>query len=205
MRRAGFSAVEVLVAAAGALLVVAALAALGRSSQRLAAREAEALRVREAARRILAAVAREIRRAGYEPIPLAAFDGATLGVAVAAADEIEIRAAGGDPADGRVEAGSEEVVRFYWNPGRGAPYQAIGGQIQPLAADVSFPDSALGFRYFDGCGAELRPPAGGSLADDARARIRRVDVSLALGAPPAIVVATSAALRNRPALCAPAS
>ena len=201
--RAGFTVIEVVVAAASSVLIVGAVCGFARAETRWLDHEGRRLRLREASRRVLDLVAREIRGAGFAPVN-GGFDGAADGLSVAARDHLEIRfdlhgvTAAADP-DGVLDVDSDERIGFTANASRGLVSESVGRQGQSLTLDSTVPSDGLVFRYFDACARELMPPLGGELLPSARATVRRIDVSLTVHEPggDTIVAQTSSALRNR--------
>lgn len=199
----GFTLLELLVAAGSALLILASVGAFSRAEGRLVDREARRLRLREASRRVVEQIAREIRGAGFAPAS-GSFDGSADGLAVAAADQIELRsdlhgAMAADPPDGYLDLDSDERIGFTLSASRGIVSETVGRQSLPLTLDSMVPAAGLVFRYLDACGEEISPAAGSALAADERARVRSVAVELTVeergGA--SVVSSMTASLRNR--------
>jgi Tfp pilus assembly protein PilW len=199
--RAGFSLLEVLVAAASSLLILGAVGNFARAESRMVDRESRRLRAREAARRVVEMIAREVRGAGFAPV--AGFDGARDGLAVAARDHLEIRSdlhgtRSGDPPDGILDPDSDERIGFSLNASRGVVSESVGRQTLPLTLDSAVPRDGLVLRYFDACGAELVPTAGVELSADDRARVRAVVARLTVvERGETVATEARAALRNR--------
>jgi Tfp pilus assembly protein PilW len=203
--RAGFSVLEVLVAAASSLLILAAVGGFARAESRMVERESRRLRAREANRRVVAMIAREIRGAGFAPVA-GGFDGASEGLAVAARARLEIRSdlhgtTSGDPPDGVLDPDSDERVGFSSSSSRGIISQSMGRQTMPLTLESMVPQDGLVIRYFDSCGSELVPPTGGELSPAERATVRAVTVRLTVVEDTETVTSEArAALRNRETL-----
>jgi len=203
--RAGFTILEVLVAAASSLLILAAVGGFARAESRMVERESRRLRAREANRRVVAMIAREIRGAGFAPVP-GGFDGAADGLAVAARAHLEIRSdlhgtTSADPPDGILDPDSDERLGFSSNPSRGVVSESMGRQTLPLTLESTVPRDGLVVRYFDACGRELVPAPGGELSLEERATVRAVAVRLTVVEGTETVTSEArAALRNRETL-----
>lgn len=212
MKTAGFTLIELLVATTAALLVVAMIASLYPTHARAFAAGRDAQELRATLRRVSDGIAREVRGLGFDPIvdrdDATAFDGASDGLAVAETERLEVRsdlhgAAPGTPPDDRLDTGSAERVSFYRSTSTGGILQAAGGFATPLCDGVVVREGGLRFRYFDACGDELVPPAGGSLAAAERRRVTALEITLLAeheDSGLAETVVGRATLRNRRAL-----
>lgn len=167
----GVALVELVVGAGLGLLVlgacVGAIAGAGRVVWAVGGRaEAE-----DTAQLALEAFRFDVRRAGFDP--------AAAGIeALAAALPDQVTVQADVDADGAIDVGSEEVTRWLCATEPPGLSRIIGAQSLPVAAPVA----RCGLRYFDGEGLELTPAIGGLGATE-RARVRRVELDVAVEPP----------------------
>jgi hypothetical protein len=159
---AGFSLVELIVCLLFLALFTVAMQQFCRVALRGVRVLEAASEAQEAARLATQLIVADLREAGYSPRGALA-----NGMRIAAADAVEVvRDLSGD---GDVDDANERVGYRFDAP-RGVLLRSQGGAPpQPFLSDIA-PDGVR-FRYLDAAGAPLE---GAELADDARARVRRV-------------------------------
>ena len=189
---AGVTLVEVLVAAVLAILVCgSAVALLGLHASLARALQSE-LGAGSACAWALEVVLRDVQAAGNDP--------ARIGVAALRSGSREALEIDADlDGDGRLDTASMERLALYWGAASGGRVlRRLGAQSVGFAAPVAAGGFVLRYRGVDG--AELGAGAGGALASSDLARVRRVDVEIAVRTDDAtreVRLRSSAAIRAR--------
>ena len=128
---------------------------------------------------------RDVRIAGYDPT-----GGAHAGLAIVAADRIEITA--DLDGDGAIDAASEERIGWRVATGSRSLQRIVGAQSLPIVSDVSA--GGLALAYYDGAGTRLDPAAA---ATATATRVVTVELTATPRGRPATRVAGGARLVNR--------
>ena len=155
----GFILLEILVASFSGLVVIATIAATFAMHRKIARAEEMALDLEEALRRSLATIAREVRQAGFDPSSGGSFDGLSEGILEARRDRLGLRADINGAPDGVIDSTTAEETTIYRTRSSGSLLLRTGARPDPLSRPGQLASGDLSFRYFDGCGAEIRKPS----------------------------------------------
>jgi len=173
---AGYSLIDLLVAAAVLGLVMAALLVIVRSGTTAYRWGAARVEAQQSARAALERIAKELRGAGYDPT--------SAGIAaVVIAEPARVALQSDLDADGVIDP-TRERVTFLLRAGESTLRRDAGGGAQPIIDGVK----RLALTYFDAAGIATTDPA-------AVASIR-IEIEVGLEGP-SVAMRTQAALRNR--------
>ncbi|MCL5808818.1 MAG: prepilin-type N-terminal cleavage/methylation domain-containing protein [Deltaproteobacteria bacterium] len=148
IRAAGFSLVELLIAAAVGLVVLGAMYSVFTIQNKTFGNQEQIVELQQNVRAAMDMMIREIRMAGYDPIevnsdsdPANNFSGVPVN-----ASQLQVRA--DQNSDGAIDATSEENIVYAYNAANKQITRNIGAGAQPFAENID----AFTFAYLDGNG-----------------------------------------------------